>query len=287
MHCPSWKYESYWGNYYYNSLLQCLLHINLLPHGRHKQNTLSEALSQLRQELDQDKAVVGSPALVKSAVGRIKPQFGTNQQQDAAELFLVISKMLHKELGEKSELATAVKGYVTSKTICKVCLEEVTERQPFHQLQLAVPTDKRACTLQDCYESEFRDTILVDASCGYCGEIGSRTRSQSIELPNVLIVTLKRFGYNGHTGTKNSAYIAAPLHVWSPVDGGPTYSLAATLNHKGPLMECGHYVANCLREKWYLVDITRTQPILQSSVISQDDYILFYVSPPVHAGAIG
>ena len=62
------------------------------------------------------------------------------------------------------------------------------------------------------------------------------------------------------------------------MDGGPTYQLVATIDHRGDTLENGHYVANCLREKWYLLDDTRAQPKFHALVNSRDNYILFYHS---------
>ena len=265
---------------YYNALIQCLFHTNLLPSGNYAKDTLAESLSSLNRKLEGKETITTSPIDVKKVVGRFKPEFGSSRQQDEAELFLLLSEMLPKELGQTSKFTAAVQGFLTSVIKCGVCLEITTEKQPFTQLQLAIPEHRRACTLQECWDSEFGESVLGDAICGFCGQIGSRVRNYHYELPQVLVVTLKRFCHDDHGSTKNNAYVEAPVHSWSPAEGGPTYSLAATVNHRGASIDSGHYVANCLRDKWYLVDDTRSQPILHSSVISQDNYILFYVCPP-------
>ena len=263
---------------YYNALLQCLYHAGLLPtisDGR--ESKVTTALASLKVKLDQKTVGVHSPQPVKAAVGSIVPRFSTNSQEDAAELLMSITDILENELGSHSPLGKQVQGFIDTETNCQVCLERrILEREPFTQLQLSIPEEVDECTLKECWDLNFGDTLLTDAACTFCGKVGSRIRHHTVILSEYLIITLKRFESDEHGIHKNNAYVQVPFVNWTPMGGSPTYKLIATVDHRGVSPTSGHYVANCLRDTWYLLDDSRAQPKLPAFVTCRDNYILFY-----------
>ena len=97
------------------------------------------------------------------------------------------------------------------------------------------------------------------------------------EREGATIITLKRFESNEHGVHKIKTHVQVPVEAWRPMDGGPTYKPAiATVDHRGVSLASGHYVANCLRDTWYLLDDTRAQTKFPALVTCRDIYILFY-----------
>ena len=123
------------------------------------QELLTRTLAEFEKVLSGGQTSVVSPGSVKDVVGGINPRFGTLLQEDASELLVSITEIVDRESGGQSPLDSLIKGNVTQITECKVCLERTVDTQPFHQLQL--PVSDKICTLQECWDRNFQDSVCV------------------------------------------------------------------------------------------------------------------------------
>uniref|UniRef100_A0A7S1CE05 USP domain-containing protein n=1 Tax=Bicosoecida sp. CB-2014 TaxID=1486930 RepID=A0A7S1CE05_9STRA len=136
-------------------------------------------------------------------------------------------------------------------------------------------TDEEVISLSDClvkYTGE--ETLDEDArwECSGCHKLERATKSIALwRLPDVVIIILKRFIFDGYSYTKNDALVSFPingldLRPWMGVDvpeDSSVYDLVATSNHTGSLSG-GHYTARAkspLTGCWHVYDDTHVTEI--------------------------
>ena len=128
--------------------------------------------------------------------------------------------------------------------------------------------------LLDSLESYFEDTdVLWD--CSQCSQSVVCKRSLAvIELPNVLLLHLKRFRSTGSRVVKITFRCEFPM---TNLDfQGQLYNLTSVINHHGSVSS-GHYTAFvCANNQWFLCDDEKVSPIDSLSVVTPDAYILTY-----------
>ena len=164
-------------------------------------------------------------------------------------------------------------------TLCAYSTEQY-ERAHAHSLSLA----KQEITdlgnlLTDHLGSEFldKDYQCNNEACRQRGH-GKKT-TEVIHWPPVLVVSLKRFAFNGTTRqyTKISRSIAYPMVF--PISDTVTYTLRAVIEHQGPFGR-GHYVTYVRghNELWYYCNDSAPPKIIEdpTSVLQQQAYMLIY-----------
>ncbi|KAJ0391978.1 hypothetical protein P43SY_002887 [Pythium insidiosum] len=157
-----------------------------------------------------------------------------------------------------------------------------------------------AITLYDCFQNFTKPETLDQANLWYCSRCKEHRQARKTmeiwKLPDVLIVSLKRFEYrNEILRDKLDVFVDFPLEGldMSPFcleqrhTGGASdrqqYDLFAVSNHYGG-MGFGHYTAfarnwNDAGEKypgWYSFDDSQVSPVMPGQVKSSAAYILFY-----------
>ena len=108
------------------------------------------------------------------------------------------------------------------------------------------------------------------------GKRASR-RTDTINLPPILVFHVKRFGYKEEWMTKNQMSITYPETIRSKNDQGNNvdYELYGSINHKGTYMK-GHYTATCKDKsgEWFHCNDSKVNKTKYK--IQKDAYLLFY-----------
>ena len=182
-------------------------------------------------------------------------------------------------------------GLYLNQIICTQCNKRSINFEPY--LILPLPIIDRESNLQDCLH-EFSKTEVLDNdnkyNCTVCKEHTVAHKNIYLwDLPEHLIIQLKRFSNNGVFSLKNNTTIKFPLenltftenyHEYRPRNY--SYNLYGVIYHVGSLSS-GHYYAytkNPLNNKWYKFNDSTVQyipdEIIEREIINGGSYILFY-----------
>lgn len=152
-------------------------------------------------------------------------------------------------------------------------------------IDLPIP-DIKNCNLYDCFDFNFKDVELV----GENGLIDENTKirhdiiqsTKIWNLPTILIISLKRFSYNG---SKNNKLIDFPLdnmdlsNYVSGYKKNLKYELFGISNHSG-VLRGGHYTSyiKVKNERWYLFNDQMVTEIKDNinEIVTPKAYCLFY-----------
>ena len=121
---------------------------------------------------------------------------------------------------------------------------------------------------------QFQDTeVLWD--CSNCSQSSvSRKTFSVLELPDVLLIHLKRFRSTRNSVKKITTSFDFPLTDLQ--FHGQLYNLAAVVNHLGSVSS-GHYTASIFcNDQWFLCDDDKVSMIDSRSVVSSNAYLLAY-----------
>ncbi len=192
---------------------------------------------------------------------------------------------------EYTVLNTDIYFYTMDVITCSSCRHQNINLNPMNVLCL--PIDHLASadggTVYNCMDHYFNTEELDgDYACDKCKNKARNTITRSIlTLPNVLIISLKRFAYDQrtHRMRKVNNLVGYPMTLdiskynpITPLDAKPaTYRLISTVNHSGTL-DFGHYYSYIKSDDhWYLANDTRMSNIDESHVLNNPSaYILFY-----------
>ncbi|CAO3640862.1 unnamed protein product [Cunninghamella blakesleeana] len=201
-----------------------------------------------------------------------------------------------------SVIVSLFQGQYRSRLICLSCKTTSTTYNTFMSLSLPIPSKSKlsvgssGVTLYQCLDHFVKEEILEKSDawhCPKCKKLRKASKSLSLsKLPDVLLIHLKRFSFDGpfrnkletnvDYPTKNldlSRYV--PKSMVAPNKPTPilNYDLYAVSNHFGTLTG-GHYTAcvrNGYRGEWHNFDDTRFSVCDEAKVKSRAAYNLFYV----------
>lgn len=216
-----------------------------------------------------------SPTGLVGNIQRISKSFRYGRQEDAHEFLCVLLDALEKQ---SSDLKLLTAGMFTSKIACKKCGASSDSKEPFGNISLQVSS-----TLEQSLERFTRSEKLDEYyKCGNCSSLGTSNRKLSISsLPPLLVLHMKRFAL-GLPMSKISKHIQFPelldMSPFSVVNEDHLYSLAGVVVHSGFSTTSGHYHA-CVKNQglWYEIDDEDVRLLKNSTVLSQQAYLLFYV----------
>ncbi|CAO3647772.1 unnamed protein product [Cunninghamella echinulata] len=203
-----------------------------------------------------------------------------------------------------SVIVSLFQGQYRSRLICSSCKTTSTTYNTFMSLSLPIPSKSKLSvgniTLYQCLDHFVKEEILEKSDawhCPKCKKLRKASKSLSLsKLPDVLLIHLKRFSFDGpfrnkletniDYPTKNldlSRYV--PKSMTAPNKPSPilNYDLYAVSNHYGTLTG-GHYTAcvrNGYRGEWHNFDDTRFSVCDEGKVKSRAAYNLFYVRSTV------
>lgn len=268
---------------------------------------LAEAYYQLLRSIWSGEASFYSPVSFKQAICRFASRFASNEQQDSQEFMAFFLDGLHEDLNwsdmksnlesessnekmndvvmadlewEKylqrnfSVIVGLFQGQLRSMVTCCICTQTSTTFNTF--MYLSLPINSIDTSLSGCMNIFLNEEILDGDNawnCPSCKTHRKATKKLDLwRLPQILIIHLKRFSYQGPFRDKLETSIDFPLiglnmnwTVKIPIDhkrndnDSYVYDLFAISNHYGGL-NGGHYKATCFIEpyqRWYMFDDTR------------------------------
>lgn len=224
------------------------------------QNDAHEFMMVLMDEL-QEAAAKACPHLERVA-GNPRQRFETHVNNTWAKL-------------NTSAFTQSFYGLLVSQVQCSGCANITHRFEAFNHILVPVAT-----TLGDAVGAFFKSTVIDGFKCDKCkGCYNSRQVQKVWRLPDVLIITLKRFNHNG---SKNTSSVDFPMVLdmgeFSIHDPRSRYALKAAACHVGSTMG-GHYYAHVHEETsgWHIVDddhVIREDRVMQEK---HNAYIMFYV----------
>ncbi|OZJ05342.1 hypothetical protein BZG36_01577 [Bifiguratus adelaidae] len=205
-----------------------------------------------------------------------------------------------------SVMVSLFQGQFKNKMRCLHCGKTSTTYNAFMYLSLPIPTTKGRpdrVSLYECLNTFVKEEVMEGDDGWNCPRCKVRRRASKTlsisRLPDVLLIHLKRFSFQGPFRDKLETQVDYPikgleLQQYLPPyvtaahkeDGRPEsfrYDLYAVSNHFGGLSG-GHYTAcvrNGYRSQWHNFDDSRFSVCDESTVKSRAAYILYYVRASV------
>jgi len=190
---------------------------------------------------------------------------------------------------EYTILNTEIYFYTMDVITCSGCHHQNINLNPMNVLCLPIDHLAAGGSVYNCMDHYFNTEELDgDYTCDKCKNKSRNTITRGIlTLPNVLIISLKRFAYDQRTQRmrKVNSQVDYPMvldiskyNPITPSDTRPaTYTLVSTVNHSGTL-DFGHYYSYINSDgSWYLANDTRMSSVNESHVLNNPSaYILFY-----------
>jgi len=187
-------------------------------------------------------------------------------------------------------------GLLNSEVICNECGNNSNSFETFNMLSIQTPENGET-NLEYCINEFTKEELLTGDNkykCDKCNKLVDAKKKIYIwDLPEILIIHLKRFKNNGMMITKTNSKIDFPLEnlqLNNYVKGinkqikNNSYELYALCEHRGGY-GFGHYVSYCknvINNKWYEFDDDKIIHIpnedLEKEFITKNAYILFYIN---------
>lgn len=258
-----------------------------------------------------------SPKDFKNTVSRCLAVCIGNEQQDSHEFLVVLMEKLHADLNKRatrvipklescndentfwkhhknfngSKISDMFEGLLKSTLMCMTCRTTSDSYEVFSCLSLPIMSSR--CTLADCFKNFLKPEKISGEAAWDCPKCKTKKEAEKrlrlCRVPEILVIQLKRFSYEGLWRRKLQTAIDFDFHFDVPYEKnseiyGRKYSLYGIVNHFGTL-EGGHYTAYCntSSQKWYKYDDHEVSEISASSIRTPAAYILFYRSSDIHS----
>jgi ubiquitin carboxyl-terminal hydrolase 8 len=206
----------------------------------------------------------------------------TNKDKIAKECFTMMKNMYKKEYSEVLDIFYGI-HVSNTKGVDNAVLGSNPE--PFLMLDLPIPEIKESQQLNitDCFDVYTKDEKLEEKN-QYVNDDGKRVVSKQIlfwKLPDVLIVTLKRFN---NSAVKDDTFVNFPLedldlskYIIGYDKDSFKYDLYGICNHRGGV-HGGHYYAYVKTpdDSWHEFNDSIVKKIDISKNVSSEAYCLFY-----------
>ena len=222
----------------------------------------------------------------------VKMTITGNSENDKDEMakkcYAMIKTMYSKEY---SEIIKLFSGIHVSSIISQETGETLSiTPEPFMVLELPIKgkneqNEQNEISLYDCMDNFVADEVM-DADNKWLNEKTGKHEliKKNIRFwnfPDILIISLKRFGNNGRKIQKLVQFPVDNLDLRKYVTGYKkqefTYDLYGVANHTGGTMG-GHYFAfvKNANSKWYMFNDTKVSEINEKMIVSPKAYLLFY-----------
>ena len=212
------------------------------------------------------------PINLVQEVRRWMGAFPANSFQDAHEFILFLLAAVNCE---------SLQFQCRSTVQCNTCQE--SSSTPEDSLGLQVAIDPNATRNVCDYIESYFSPEAVDYFCDSClSGYPAVKQIQPLAIPNVVLVQLKRFKWNGGQLEKLNSLVDCPATINFFAQ---EYDLVSAICHVGSV-NTGHYVAFCLRGgTWYKLNDVNVSLSNFSEVITRNTYILLYLKKSGHGGA--
>jgi ubiquitin carboxyl-terminal hydrolase 8 len=223
---------------------------------------------------------------LNTRIQEFKKFIKTNEEYELNYKFIKFWKKYLKN--NYSPIIEIFTGQYIGEIICSNCNNKSTNFEPFTILQLPIPNNTD--TLQNCLKNFSMTDYLNDDNKYKCDNCKTETSANKTiyiwDLPELLIIQLKRFSYSKNRLNKNNNIITFPLENLEFNDNyhkyrikNYKYDLYGVISHYGNLSG-GHYIAytkNELNNKWYKYNDSSVYYIDDiNNELNNNAYILFY-----------
>ena len=198
------------------------------------------------------------------------------RQQDAADFLL---SLLHHVPMAASASLRFTSSTELSCSVCEATREVVDQATSVGELVYALPLPggarrSRQLTLEACLAAALAADTVADHRCASCGAVGTTTHAMKLKGGRFAIFCLKRFS---NASKKRCAHVACPPAL--SIDG-VGYQLRAVVEHLGPALTRGHYVAYTKSgNSWHCFDRADLGPraaVTEEEVRARQAYVVAY-----------
>ncbi|KAF7494757.1 Ubiquitin carboxyl-terminal hydrolase 8 [Sarcoptes scabiei] len=224
----------------------------------------------------------------RSTVNTINPTLNDPNFYDKLSIEDATSKFWTWHIKQNSSIVTTMfEGLIVSTVTCLHCKSVSKSLEAFTCLTLPIPENQSRTTLKNCINLFLRRERISNEAEWQCQECKQKRDAEKCtiiwRLPQILIIHLKRFTYDGMWRQKISTFVDFPLDnlIIEAQNGqkNQSYSLYSVVNHFGSL-EGGHYVAYSRNKDenidWNRYDDQDVSSMSPSDVVTQNAYVLFY-----------
>jgi ubiquitin carboxyl-terminal hydrolase 2/21 len=237
----------------------------------HEQNDINEFISLFLDKLNKD--ISYKNTITKNEL-MIKNKY-TESPYDIQKYKMDVS-WIEKTGSEYSNLIQLFYGHSITQIICGHCKHISHNYEIYSSIMLPL-----CDTLEESIEQYFQDEFLNDNDTEWkCDECNKKKRSKKTtklwKLPNILIITLKRFTDTLQKNTKNvQIQMNIDLKNYTLSKSNTKYKLTSVACHSGSFLG-GHYVAICKHpsNKWYGIDDLNITELNNYDI--SDGYVYFY-----------
>lgn len=206
---------------------------------------------------------------IKNAADKLMKESLENWKTHYEKNFSIVSEIFH--------------GLYYNKVACKNCdfVENVFE--PYCTLNLDIPNE--GTSLVECINKTFTaDEFIESWQCDKCNKNGCVKNNKIWNLPNYLIIHLKRFDNHGRKLNTPIQFDLKDINLSNIISSAKCdpnnyiYSLYAVNYHSGSL-NAGHYWSTCknMNGEWHIFNdghVSKFNDV--SNLLTKDAYILFY-----------
>ncbi|XP_027767739.1 ubiquitin carboxyl-terminal hydrolase 20-like [Solanum pennellii] len=225
------------------------------------------------------------PTKIVSQLRNFSSHFNVNKQEDAHEFlqcFLNKLEICCNYLDTKENIVKeAFGGRLVSKLRCCNCGYSSITREPLIDLSLEIEdVDSVSAAMES-----FTKIEKIEFSCERCKTQGPFEKQLLVDhSPNVVVLHLKRFKYNGLVVQKVEKHVSFSLELDMLLYSNDInneeikYDLYAVIVHSGPSISSGHYYnfIRCAPNEWYKFDDEKVDYVQEDLVLAEQAYILFY-----------
>jgi ubiquitin C-terminal hydrolase len=307
---------------YMNSILQCFFHIKKFrdyfisnKNSFKADQTLSQSLSKILDELENGKEQSIKPIQFKEAIGEINTLFLGKKPADAKDLFFNIIDCLINELSSSEEPKFSEEPCCSNKeNMFKEAQNEVDENCIINQLfvgyyetihlcpikhkniysfqnesfilfeleKIKDYFDKKDLSLDLCFQYYYRIIPKDSFFCGLCKKIHeSECCNKIYRLPEILVIILDRGHgkiFDGNVSFEHTLDLKYLIDEKN-YKYNSSYKLICVSTHAGDSSEKGHYTACCLNDKngyYYYFSDDYVIKIEENELNDDEPYLLFY-----------
>jgi ubiquitin carboxyl-terminal hydrolase 2/21 len=210
----------------------------------------------------------------------IKGQIITNKDIIAKKCYTMMKNMYEKEY---SEILDLFYGIHVSLLVNKDDKTVSTVPEPFFIIDLPL-SDNKSINIIDCF-NKYTENEKLEGENGWFNEKTNEKEDVTKKivfwsLPDVLVISLKRFNYNGRKIKKPVDIEVDNLDLNKYVNGYNNtkyiYELYGTSNHTGGTLG-GHYTSTIkVDNNWYIFNDTNVKKIDFDGKNNSQAYCLFY-----------